>query len=201
MKNFLLSLPVGSSVSDYSAVELSHPKGRKVSFLSKGDEFFELHHFEPKRGAASCFVEEDGNTTSKSWWNFFLDFFWIFWKKFWENFIFFSKHIFSRILWTSKSGQVRCYFSACSRPRKTRNKRKSFPGWPWPSSHLTYCSDEVNIRINISPWYIRNRKKIVTSKFPFLARQTKKSWRKLLTQKRLTMNFIFGWIATNCSTR
>lgn len=66
MKNCLLSLPQNTSLAEYEVIELVHPKGRRVSFLSRNDEFYELHHFEPKRGASSCFVNYDTETKVES---------------------------------------------------------------------------------------------------------------------------------------
>jgi len=66
MMNFLISLPDNTSLSDFKVVEVEHPKGKSVTFLTRENELFELHHFESKRGAYSCFVKEENETTVHS---------------------------------------------------------------------------------------------------------------------------------------
>jgi len=66
MKNFILSLPCGTTVSDFETIQVKHPKGREVTCFVKDHEIFELLHFEFKRGAASCFVTVDSESKVES---------------------------------------------------------------------------------------------------------------------------------------
>ena len=63
MKKFLISLPENTIFEEYEAIELTHPKGKTVTFLHRNGEFFELHHFEHRSGAHSCFTECDEKNT------------------------------------------------------------------------------------------------------------------------------------------